>query len=253
MFDLSGKVAIVTGGAGGLGSAIARGLASQGASVAVTDLDQDAAADVAKSIDGEGGTAHGFALDVTDAEAVAAIVDRVGEQIGGIDILVASAGIGLRRPATEMTPSEWQKVIDINLTGCFFCDQAVGRAMISRGSGGSIINIGSVVGQVGIDTGNANYAASKGGMIGLTKTLAIEWAPYGVRVNVVAPTHFRTPLVARAIEEVPGVEQRFLANIPLGRLGEPTEVVGGIVYLASDESSMVTGHVLNIDGGHTAR
>ena len=203
MFELTGKVAMVTGGAGGLGSAIASGLASQGASVAVTDLDGDAADDVAESIEADGRTARGFALDVTDPEAVAALVERVCDDLGGIDILVASAGIGLRRPALEMTPADWQKVIDINLSGCFFCDQAVGRVMISRGNGGSIINIGSVVGQVGIDTGNANYAASKGGIIGLTKTLAIEWAPHRVRVNVVAPTHFRTPLVAAAIEQIP--------------------------------------------------
>jgi NAD(P)-dependent dehydrogenase (short-subunit alcohol dehydrogenase family) len=118
---------------------------------------------------------------------------------------------------------------------------------------GSIVTIGSVVGEVGIDTGNVNYAASKAGLIGMTKCLAVEWAPYSVRVNLVAPTHFRTPLVSKAIRDNVATEQRFVDNIPLGRLGEPEEIVGAVVYLASDAASMVTGHVLNVDGGHTAR
>jgi NAD(P)-dependent dehydrogenase (short-subunit alcohol dehydrogenase family) len=253
MFDLSGKVAVVTGGAGGLGRAIAEGLAEQGAEVVVADLDLARAEAVAAGIRDGTGSARAVRVDVTRHEDVEACFAAVAGTSGRVDVLVAGAGIGLRRPATELTASDWQRVIDVNLSGCWYCDQAAGRMMIAAGSGGSIVNIGSVVGQVGIDTGNANYAASKGGMIGLSKCLAVEWAPFGVRVNVVAPTHFHTPLVAQAIARDPTVEQRFLANIPLGRLGEPRDVVGAVVFLASDDASMVTGHVLNVDGGHTAR
>jgi NAD(P)-dependent dehydrogenase (short-subunit alcohol dehydrogenase family) len=253
VFDLSGKVVMVTGGAGGLGAAIAAGVAEQGAKVAVTDVDLSRAQEVATAIKGEGGEASAWQLDVSQLDDVEACVAAICQTDGAIDVLVASAGIGLRRPAVTLEPKDWQRVIDINLTGAWFCNQAVGRRMIERGGGGSIVNIGSVVGQVGINTGNANYAASKGGLIGLTKCLAVEWAPFGVRVNVVAPTHFRTPLVDQAMVDNPAMEQRFLANIPLGRLGLPREIVGAVVFLASDDASMVTGHVLNVDGGHTAR
>ena len=253
MFDLKGKVALVTGGASGLGAAIAAGLAERGAQVAIADIDLDSAEQVAADIGDHGGTARAWHLDVSQHAQVEDCVAKVAGADGPIDILVVSAGIGLRRPAVSLGPEDWQRVIDINLSGCWFCNQAVGRRMVERGAGGSIINIGSVVGQVGIDTGNANYAASKGGMIGLTKCLAVEWAPYCVRVNVVAPTHFRTPPVEQAIRDNPAIEDRFLSNIPLGRLGLPREIVGAVVFLASDDASMVTGHVLNVDGGHTAR
>ena len=253
MFDLGGKVALVTGGASGLGAAIALGLAERGAEVAIADLNLQSAAHVARQITEMGSPASSWQVDVSQYGEVQECVESVERATGPIDVLVVSAGIGLRRPAVDLQPGDWQRVIDVNLGGCWFCNQAVGRRMVERGAGGSIINIGSVVGQVGIDTGNANYAASKGGMIGLTKCLAVEWAPFGVRVNVVAPTHFRTPLVEQAIRDHPGIEQRFLSNIPLGRLGVPREIVGAVVFLASDDASMVTGHVLNVDGGHTAR
>jgi NAD(P)-dependent dehydrogenase (short-subunit alcohol dehydrogenase family) len=253
VFDLNGKVVMVTGGAGGLGAAIAAGAAERGAKVAVTDVDLARAEEVATEIKDQGGEASAWKLDVSQFEDVEGCVAAICEVDGAIDVLVASAGIGLRRPAIALEPKDWQRVIDINLTGSWFCNQAVGRRMIERGGGGSIVNIGSVVGQVGIDTGNANYAASKGGLIGLTKCLAVEWAPFGVRVNVVAPTHFRTPLVDQAMRDNPAMEQRFLDNIPLGRLGLPREIVGAVVFLASDDASMVTGHVLNVDGGHTAK
>lgn len=253
MFELDGKVAMVTGGAGGLGAAIACGLAELGAHVAIADLDLRGAEQVAERIASDGGRATAWELDVSQAAMVEDRVASVTDRSGPIDVLVACAGIGLRRPAVSLEPNDWQRVIDVNLSGSWFCNQSVGKRMVERGRGGSIINMGSVVGQVGIDTGNANYAASKGGIIGLTKCLAVEWAPYRVRVNVVAPTHFRTPLVEQAIRDNPGLEEGFLGNIPLGRLGSPREIVGAVVFLASDEASMVTGHVLNVDGGHTAR
>jgi NAD(P)-dependent dehydrogenase (short-subunit alcohol dehydrogenase family) len=253
MFDLGGMIALVTGGASGLGAAIVSGLAERGAQVEVADINLRGAEEVADRVRGQGGKANAWQVDVSQHAAVEECVAAVHDTSGAVDVLVVSAGIGLRRPAVALEPKDWQRVIDINLSGCWFFNQAVGRRMIQRGARGSIVNIGSVVGQVGIDTGNANYAASKGGMIGLTKCLAVEWAPFGVRVNVVAPTHFRTPLVEQAIRDNPAVEQRFLGNIPLGRLGMPGDIVGAVVFLASDDASMVTGHVLNVDGGHTAR
>jgi NAD(P)-dependent dehydrogenase (short-subunit alcohol dehydrogenase family) len=253
MFDLGGKVALVTGGAGGLGKAIAAGLAGRGAHVAVADLDADAAESVAGELRAAAGNASAWRLDVSRSQDVEDCIARVSAAIGPIDVLVASAGIGIRAPAVELGDEAWQRVIDVNLSGCWYCNRSVGRRMVERGTGGSIVNIGSVVGQVGIDTGNANYAASKAGMIGLTKCLAVEWAPYGVRVNVVAPTHFRTPLVEEVLRRDPDAEGRFVANIPLGRLGAPADIAGAVVYLASDEASMVTGHVLNVDGGHLSR
>lgn len=253
MFNLTGRVALVTGGGGGLGAAISHGFAERGAYLAIADLDMAAASNVAANIRALGGSASAWQLDVSRYAEVEECVRLISEVVGPIDVLVASAGIGIRRPAVALGPDEWQRVIDVNLTGCWYCDQAVGRRMVERSSKGSIVNIGSVVGQVGIDTGNANYAASKAGVIGLTKCLAVEWAPHGIRVNVVAPTHFRTPLVEQAIREHADLEQRFLANIPIGRLGVPSDIVGAVVFLASDDASMVTGHVLNVDGGHTAR
>ena len=251
-FDLSGRVAVVTGGASGLGAAIVRGLCEFGSRVAVCDVAVEAAEKIAEEMVGLGAVAWAYGLDIRDPHSVKACVAEIAEHAGPISVLVNSAGIAARRPAVDMDLGDWQRVIDVNLNGSWYCTQAVGRRMVDQRAG-SIVTIGSVVGEVGIDTGNVNYAASKAGLIGMTKCLAVEWAPYSVRVNLVAPTHFRTPLVSKAIRDNVATEQRFVDNIPLGRLGEPEEIVGAVVYLASDAASMVTGHVLNVDGGHTAR
>jgi gluconate 5-dehydrogenase len=152
-----------------------------------------------------------------------------------------------------MTLEQWDRVIAINLRGVWLFDQAVGQHMIARGEGGTIINMASIAGQVGLTTGNANYSASKGGVIALTRDLAIEWAKYNIRVNAIAPVQFKTPLVQKLIEQKPKTEEYFLSNIPLNRIGEVWEIVGASVFLTSRASSMVTGIVLNVDGGHTAR
>ena len=252
LFDLQGSVALVTGGAQGLGRAISEGLAAYGAAVSVVDLDLEAARQVAEAIAKSGGQASPVPCDVSQQDQAEAAVNQTLASFGKIDILVANAGIGDRSPAETMTIEQWDRVIGINLRGVWLFDQAVGKHMLERRQG-SIINMASIAGQVGLTTGNANYAASKGGVIALTRTLAIEWATRGVRVNAIAPTHFKTPLVAAAIERNPAVLDYFLGNIPMGRLGEPQEIVGAAVFLASPASSMVTGHVLNVDGGHTAR
>lgn len=252
LFDLQGSVALVTGGGQGLGRAISEGLAAYGAAVSIVDLDLRAAQQVADTIRQSGGQASPVQCDVSKEDQAEAAVKQTLGTFGKIDILVANAGIGDRSPAETMTMQQWDRVIGINLRGVWLFDQTVGKHMLEKGHG-SIINMASIAGQVGLTTGNANYAASKGGVIALTRCLAIEWATRGVRVNAIAPTHFRTPLVASAIERNPANLDYFLGNIPMGRLGEPQEIVGAAVFLASSASSMVTGHVLNVDGGHTAR
>lgn len=251
LFGLRGRAALVTGGARGLGAAIARGLAAFGAAVAVVDLDASGAEDLAGDLRGGGADAVGIGCDVGEEAEVAAATAQAVEAFGRVDILVANAGIGDRGPAEDLRPEQWDRVLRVNLRGLWLFDQTVGRHMITSG-GGSIINMASVAGQVGLTTGNANYAASKGGVIALTRCLAAEWAPHRIRVNAIAPTHFRTAMADRAMRERPETEAYFLGNIPLGRLGEVDEIVGPAVFLASDAASMVTGHVLNVDGGHTA-
>jgi NAD(P)-dependent dehydrogenase (short-subunit alcohol dehydrogenase family) len=253
LFDLHESVAVVTGGGQGLGRSIAEGLAAYGATVCVVDIDADAARDVADGIGRAGGHAAFVQCDVSQVDQATAAVQQALKRFGKIDVLVANAGIGDRSPAESMTIDQWDRVIGVNLRGVWLFDQAVGRHMIEQKTAGSIINMASIAGQVGLTTGNANYAASKGGVIALTRCLAIEWATHGIRVNAISPTHFRTPLVAAAIERNPAVLDYFLGNIPLGRLGEGPDIVGAAVFLASSASAMVTGHVLNVDGGHTAR
>jgi NAD(P)-dependent dehydrogenase (short-subunit alcohol dehydrogenase family) len=253
LFDLTGKVAIVTGGASGLGQAIAEGYAQCGASVGVVDVARDGAREVAKEIERHGGQVIAVACDVRDPDEVRAAVGEVTARFGEIDILMNNAGIGYRCKAEEMTDTMWDRVLDINLKGAFFFCREVGRVLIHQGRGGRIINMSSIAGIVGLETGNANYSASKGGLIAMTRCLAIEWAKHQILVNAIAPSHTKTPLIETLMKEKPETERYFLGNIPLGRLGEPAEIVGPAVFLASDAASFVTGQVLVVDGGHTAK
>jgi NAD(P)-dependent dehydrogenase (short-subunit alcohol dehydrogenase family) len=252
IFRLDGRVAVVTGGGQGLGQAISEGLAQYGAAVAVVDRDPATAQATVDSVLAGGGTAVAVECDVADEAQARWAVDRAVATLGVVDILVANAGIADRSPAETMTTEQWDRVIAVNLRGTWLFDQEVGRRLIELQQTGSIINMASIAGQVGITTGNANYSASKGGIIALTRTLAIEWAAHGIRVNGIAPTHFRTPLVDAAMARDPQTAQYFLGNIPLGRLGDASDIVGAAVFLASAASNMVTGHILNVDGGHTA-
>jgi NAD(P)-dependent dehydrogenase (short-subunit alcohol dehydrogenase family) len=152
-----------------------------------------------------------------------------------------------------MTSEQWERVLEINLDGVWFFDQAVGRHMIERGEGGRIINMASIGGLVGVETGNANYCASKGGVIALTRCLAVEWAKHNILVNAIAPSHIRTPLIYQLMQEKPEVREYFLNNVALGRIGDVRDVVGPAIFLASEASAFVTGHVLVVDGGHTAK
>ncbi len=252
-FGLRGKVALITGAGKGLGQAIAVAYAQCGATVLVLDADGEAAKATAGQIRQAGGQSAAFACDVADSREVHETIARILDQIGSIDILVNNAGIGRRARAESMTDEEWDQVLDINLKGAFHLCREVGKTMIERGRGGRIINMASITGLVGIETGNANYAASKGGLIAMTRCLAIEWAKHHILVNAIAPTHIRTPLIERLMSEKPETRTYFLNNIPLGRLGEVDDVVGPAIFLASDASRFMTGHVLTVDGGHTAK
>jgi gluconate 5-dehydrogenase len=241
VFDLTGRVAVVVGGAGGLGAAIARGLAEAGAAVAVADAAVDRAAKVAADIPG----AVALEVDVTERRSVERMAAEAGHRLGAVDVLVNCAGITRRAPAVDFADADWHRVLAVNLTGVFLACQVIGAGMLARGRG-RIVNIASIAGEIGLP-GTIAYTATKGGVIALTRGLAVEWAPH-VRVNAIAPSWFETSL-GGLIHREPEYEARAMRRVPMGRMGQPDELVGAAVFLASDASAMVTGHVLAVDGG----
>ena len=249
LFRLEASVAVVVGGGGGLGGAMARGLAEAGAAVAVADAAKDRAEAVAGAITAAGGRALALQADVTSAASVERMTEEVEQRLGPVDVLVNSAGITRRRPAVEFAEDDWQRVIAVNLTGVFLACQAVGRRMLERRRG-RIVNIASIAGEIGL-AGTIAYAASKGGVVMLTRALAVEWAAQGVRVNAIAPSWFDTDM-GGLIRREPDYAERAMRRVPMGRMGRPDELVGAVVYLASEASAMVTGHVLAVDGGTLA-
>ena len=248
LFDLDNRVAVVTGGASGLGAAIAAGLAQAGAAIAVVDIDAERADAVCASIAEAGGTAAPFTADVTDSSAVDRVVADVIAGLGGVDVLVNSAGTAFRSPAEEFPEDRFDAVLALNLKGTFLACQRFGRRMLEQGKG-SIVNIASIGGFIAYPH-TAAYLASKGGVVQLTRALALEWIGR-VRVNAIAPTLFNTPMTAglakRSTVTSDFIEKRILRE---GRLGEPQELVGAAVFLASDASSLVTGHTLPVDDGY---
>jgi NAD(P)-dependent dehydrogenase (short-subunit alcohol dehydrogenase family) len=248
LFSLEDRVAVVTGGASGLGAAIAAGLAQAGAAIAIVDIDAGRAAEVCASIADAGGTAAPFPADVTDSSAVDGVVADVIAALGRVDVLVNSAGRGFRSPAEEFPEEQFDAVVGLNLKGTFLTCQRFGRQMLAQEKG-SIVNIASIGGFIAYPHTSA-YLASKGGVVQLTRALAVEWIGR-VRVNAIAPTLFATPMTAglatRSTVTTDFIEKRMLRE---GRLGEPHELVGAAVFLASDASSLVTGHTLPVDDGY---
>lgn len=251
LFRLDGEVAIVTGGAQGLGREMSIGLAEAGASVVVADLNLEKAQDVAEHIRTLGVAAEAMKVDVTERAEVEAMVKKTVELFGKVDVLVACAGIGQWMKAEEMPEDDWKRVLDVNLNGVFFACQAAGREMIKRRKG-SIITISSMSGiVVNTPQAQAHYNASKAAVIMLTKSLASEWAPYNVRVNTIAPGYMETQLVADLLKQYPAYAELWKKLTPMGRLGRPEEIKGPCVFLASPASSYMTGSVLVMDGGYT--
>ena len=251
LFDLTGKVAVVTGGSGGAGKAISVGLALYGADVVVTSRTLSTLEETAAEVEKVGKKALPISCDVVDQESVNQMMSRTVKEFGKVDILVTAAGIALRDPAEEMPIENWQKVMDANVKGTYLCCQAAAREMIKKGEGGKIVTVGSIRGLHGHPAGYSAYGTSKGAVHLMTKQLAIEWAKYSIHVNCIAPCIFWTPLTEPILKDE-AMYKVFMQRIPIGRPAEPEDLVGGVVYLVSNASAMVTGHVLYIDGGTSA-
>ncbi len=250
-FRIDGEVAVVTGGGAGIGRVACLALAEAGAHVCVTDVDAEAAERVAREIAAAGRSADWRELDVSDAEAIPRVFQAIAGARGRIDILVNNAGVALREATTSLSLADWERIVRIYQTAVFLCSQEAGRVMIANRAG-RIINVASIMGLVGGGFyPNLPYHATKGAVVNMTRALAAEWAPHGVRVNAIAPTFARTELTSRLRQDADKV-RIIQERTPLGRFAEPEEMAGGILYLASAASSMVTGHVLAIDGGWTA-
>jgi gluconate 5-dehydrogenase len=251
LFDLDGKVALVAGGTGAIGGEMAAALAAYGAKVALAGRSQADADQAAMALVSAGGHAMGVALDVTDSRSIADAVAAVEAQLGPIGVLVNSAGTHIEQPAEELSLEAWDRVLDVNLRGAFLLSQAAARSAIAHGIGGSHIHVTSVRSGLGIPRGYAAYCASKGGLGILIKQLATEWAPRGIRVNGVAPTFTRTPLVEGYLGD-PDFYQALVKRIPLGRVCETIDLAGIAVFLASDAAAFITGQNIHVDGGVTA-
>jgi gluconate 5-dehydrogenase len=251
LFDMSGKVALVAGGSGAIGSEMAGALAAHGAKVAVAGRSQERASEVAARLANAGGEVMGVALDVTDADSVTSAVAAVEERFGPVDVLINSAGTHIEQPAEELTLEAWDTVLDVNLRGAFLLSQAVARSQLTHGVGGSHIHVTSVRSNLGIRRGYAAYCSSKGGLGILIKQLASEWAKYGIRVNGIAPTFTRTPLVDKYLND-PDFYGALVNRIPLGRVCETIDLAGIAIFLASDASAFITGQNIFVDGGVTA-
>jgi len=244
------KVAIVTGAASGIGLACAELLAASGAKVALADCHPDHLAEAVKNVQKKG-IAQGYQLDVTDIPAITTTISQIRHDLGEVDVLVCSAGTNIRKPPQDVTEADWDTVLSTNTKGLFFCNQAAAiQSMIPRRTG-AIVNIASVYGLVG-GPAQTTYCASKGGVAQLTRQEAIDWAPYNIRINAVAPTFVLTNLTKGYLSD-PQVKTWVLDNIPLHRLATADDVAAATCFLASDAASMITGVILPVDGGWIAR
>jgi len=252
-FRLDGLVAAVTGGGSGIGKATCLALAGAGAVVAVIDRDATTANAVVREIEEQGARGLGHACDVSGEASVEETLTAIMRVTGRLDILVNNAGVAIRKASVDLPLDEWEKVMAVNMTGAFLCARAAARHMIAAGRGGAIVNTASIMGLSGGGLyPNISYQTSKGAVVNMTRALAVEWAPHGIRVNAVAPTYVRTPFIAPLLAQ-PDLVARIKAMTPLGRLAEPEEVALAILFLASPAASMITGHTLAVDGGFLAQ
>lgn len=255
LFDLTDRVAVVTGAAGGLGTAICEGLAAHGADLALIDIDHKALSTSAAGAQRQGRRALALECDASDEVAVEEAFAQVHETFGRLDILVNLAYTPTFGNPEELSLADWEKALRINLTSYFLCCRQAGRQMIAQGHGGAIMNMCSIGGTSAIGRGSYPYSISKGGIVMMTKELAVEWARYGIRVNAIQPCQFLTPGLRYRLDNPelgPNIREKFLSGIPLNRLGEPAEMVGPVLFLVSDASAMVTGVLLPVDGGNLA-
>jgi 2-deoxy-D-gluconate 3-dehydrogenase len=251
MFELKGKVAIVTGGNGGIGLGMARGLASAGARVVVAARNASKSESAVRELKALGSDAFALALDVADERSVNDAFEQTAAKCGRIDILVNNAGINIRKPAHELALDEWRQVMDINLTGAFLCSRSA-HAHMKRAGGGKIINIGSMMSIFGATFAPA-YGASKGGIVQFTRSTAIAWAPDNIQVNAVLPGWVDTDLTRSARQQVAGLHERVLARTPSGRWGTGEDFAGIAVFLASPASDFITGTAIPVDGGYSVQ
>jgi len=251
LFDLSGRVALVTGGNGGIGLGMARGLAQAGAAVAVAGRDEDKNASAVHELKKIGVTAIAIPANVADETSCRSMVHEAAERLGRLDILVNNAGTNVRKAPQDYTLEEWKLVLDTNLTSAFIASQAA-YAHMKRAGGGKIVNVGSMMSLFGASF-VAPYGASKGGLVQLTKALATAWARDNIQVNAVLPGWIDTALTKQARKDVPGLHERVLARTPAGRWGEPGDLGGIAVFLASSASDFITGAAIPVDGGYSAQ
>lgn len=254
LVNLSGRHALVTGAAGGLGRAVATTLAAVGARVSALDINADGAATTVAHILAAGGTAEAIGCDVTDPRSIAAAVEQAAAS-GPADILINNAGINLRGGSLDTTDEVWARTLAVNLTGYYHCARRFAELLIAANRGGAVVNVSSTGGSTSLGRGNFCYGVTKAGVEQMTRELAVVWAGHNIRVNAVAPCQIATEGL-RALSERPSAEGRlmdtFLRGIPLGRLVEPSEVAAAIAFLASDAAAMITGAVLPVDGGNLA-
>jgi len=251
LFDLSGRVAIVTGGNGGIGLGMARGLAAAGASVVVAARDQDKSRAAVGELEGMGAGALALAVDVTSQDSCRALVRQSVDQLGRLNILVNNAGTNVRKQPEDYSLEEWHLILETNLTSAFMCCQAAYPAMVDAG-GGKIINIGSMMSIFGASF-TAPYAATKGGIVQLSRALACAWAKDNIQVNAVLPGWIDTALTVQGRRDIPGLEERVVARTPAGRWGTPEDFAGIAVWLASPASDFVTGAAIPVDGGYSVQ
>lgn len=246
MFDLQGKLALITGSSRGLGFTFAAGLGRAGAEIVLNGRNEETLQNASRELAGQGIEVHYSVFDVNDEKAVMSEVKRIEQKIGPIGILINNAGLNLRHALPDMPLEEWKQVIDVNLTGAFLLSREVSRGMISRQSG-KIINVCSMLSELGRPTTPA-YAAAKGGLKMFTKALTVELAPYNIQVNGIGPGYFKT-VMTKPLYDDPGFDAWICGRTPAGRWGEPHELIGTAVYLASEASNFVNGQIIYVDGG----